>query len=193
MGVAIGGRHTVVEATTIPTPRRTVALTGVMVIILTRRLTTTPPLALTAGKRVLTARTDRRPPELATIHIRARTREAVLSRRRMAAEVRHRPITRTQEPMLRLDKVRVRMLNGAARTFREGTRALPWAITRGLMEQWQARRLRRAEKRRLRAPNGETAQPSKLPAETCMPGMMATFTRTPAMAGRSTTTEAGIR
>src|SRR5215467_14636826 len=67
MGVAIGGRHTLMVALTIPTPRRTVALTGAMVIILMRRLTMTPPQERTAGKGVPTALTDRRPPELAII------------------------------------------------------------------------------------------------------------------------------
>src|SRR5262245_22070308 len=116
MGAAIGGRRTVVGAFTILTPRRTVALTGAMVIILMRRVRTTPPRGLTAGTRVLTVRTGRRPPELATIHTPARTREAVRSRHRMGAEAQHRPIIRTQERTRRRDKVRVRMLNGAAPT-----------------------------------------------------------------------------
>jgi hypothetical protein len=191
MGAAIGGRHTVVEATTIRTPRRTVALTGAMVIILMRRLTMTTTLELTGGKPALTARTDRRPPERVTIHTLGRTLEEVVSRHLMAAEAQRRHITRTPERTRRPDKVRVRMLNGAAPTCREGTRALPWAIIRRPMEQWRAPRLRRAEKRRLRAQNGETAQPSKLPAATCMPGTTETFTRTQVMAGRSMIMEAG--
>src|SRR5690348_11822800 len=77
MGVVIGGRHMLMVALTIRTPRRTVALTGAMVIILMRRLTTTPPQELTAGKRVLTALTDRRPPELATIRTPGLMLEAV--------------------------------------------------------------------------------------------------------------------
>src|ERR1700757_2085768 len=80
MGAAIGGRHTVVEATTIPTPRRTVALTGAMVIILMRLLTMTTTLELTGGKPALTARTGRRPPEQVTIHTLGRTLEEHQSR-----------------------------------------------------------------------------------------------------------------
>src|SRR5262245_5787779 len=192
MEVAIGGRRTVVGATTIPTPRRTVALTGAMAIILTRRLTMITTREPTAGKGRLTALTGRRLPGLVTIPTRARTREAARSQHRMAAEVRRRPITRTQERTRRRDKVRVRMLNGAAPMCREGTKALPWVIIRPLMEQWQVPRLRRAERRPLPARNGETAQSVKLPAATCMPGTTETFTRTQGTAGRSTTTEAGI-
>src|SRR5689334_7311599 len=83
---AIGGRHIVTVAITILILRRTVALIGAMVIIRTRRLTMTTIRELTAGKRVRTAPTDQRPPEPATILTRARTREAVRSRHRMAAE-----------------------------------------------------------------------------------------------------------
>src|SRR5215469_11896214 len=108
MGVVIGGRHTVVGASTIPTLRRTVALTGAMVIILMRRLTMITIPVLMAGKGRLTALTDRQLPGLLTIRTQARTR--------------------------RRDKVRVPQPSGAARMFREGTKALPWAITRRLME-----------------------------------------------------------
>src|SRR5215470_12629447 len=66
-GAATGGRHTVVVVTTIPTPRRTVALTGAMVIILMRRLTMIQLRELTGGARLLTVRTDRRPVALLTI------------------------------------------------------------------------------------------------------------------------------
>jgi hypothetical protein len=192
MEAAIGGRHTVVGASTIPTPRRTVALIGAMVIILMRRLTMITIPVLMAGKGRLTALTDRRLPALVTILTRARTREAVRSQHRMAAGVQRRPITRTQEHTRRRDKVRVRMLSGVVPTYREGTKALPWVIIRPLMEQWQAPRLRREEKRPLPARNGETAQSVKLPAATCTPGTTETFTRTQGTAGRSTTTEAGI-
>lgn len=192
MEVAIGGRRTVVGATTIPTPRRTVALTGAMVIILMRRLTMITTREPTAGKGRLTVLMDRRLPALVTIPTRARTREAVRSQHRMAAEVQRRPITRTPEHTRRRDKVRVRMLNGAAPTYREGTKALPWVIIRTQMEQWQAPRLRRAERWPPLARSGEIAQPVKLPAATCTPGTTETFTRTQGTAGRSTTTEAGI-
>src|SRR4030095_10253619 len=105
MEVAIGGRRTVVGATTIPTPRRTVALTGAMVIILMRRLTMITTPEPTAGKGRLTVLRDRRLPGLVTIPTRARTREAVRSQHRMAAEAQRRPITRTQEHTRRRDKV----------------------------------------------------------------------------------------
>jgi hypothetical protein len=192
MGAAIGGRHTVVAATTIPTPRHTLALTGAMVIILMRRLTTTRPQELTAGKRVLTALTDRRPPELAIILTPGLMRGEPVFRLRMAAEAQHRRIIRTPVRTLRRGKVRARMLSGAARMCHEETRALPWDIIRRLMEQWQAPRPRRAERRPPPARSGETARPPKLPAATCMPGTMAMFIRTPGTVGRSTTTEAGI-
>jgi hypothetical protein len=134
MGAAIGGRHTVVGASTIPTLRRTVALTGAMVIILTRRLTMITTRELTAGTGVRMAPMARLLPVLGTTPTRARTREAVRSQHPMAAEVPRRPTTRTPERTHRHDKVRVRMLNGAAPMFREETRALPWGIIRLLME-----------------------------------------------------------
>src|SRR4029450_11766836 len=121
MEVAIGGRRTVVEATTIPTPRHTVALTGAMVIILMRRLTMITTREPTAGKGRLTVLTERRLPGLVTIPTRARTREAVRSQHRMAPEVRRRPIIRTREPTRRRDKVRVRMPTRAAPMVREET------------------------------------------------------------------------
>jgi len=164
-----------------------------MVIILMRRLTMTTTPELMAGKRVRMALTGRRLPGLVTIPTRERTREAVRSRHPMAVEVQRRPITRTREHTRRRDKVRVRVLNGAAPTYREGTKALPWVIIRPLMEQWQAPRLRREEKRPPLARSGETAQSARLPAAICMPGTMVTFTKTLGTAGRSTTTEAGTR
>src|SRR5438094_3636655 len=66
MGVAIGGRHTVAGASTIPTLRRTAALTGAMVIILMGRLTMITTRELTAGKRVRMVRMVRRQQELLT-------------------------------------------------------------------------------------------------------------------------------
>src|SRR4029450_11311224 len=191
MEVAIGGHRTVVGVTTIPTPRRTVALTGGMVTILMLRLTMTPPRELTAGKERLTALTGRRLPALVTIPTRERTREAVRSQHPMAAEVQRRPITRTLERTHRRDKVRIRMLNGAAPMYRGGTRAPRLVITLPPMERWQARQIRRAERWPLPARSGETAQSAKLPAAICMPGTTATFTRTPVTVGRSTIMEAG--
>src|SRR5262249_4007964 len=119
MGAAIGGRRTVVGASTIPTLRRTVALIGVTVTILMRRLTTTPPLALTAGKRVLTARTVRRLPGLVTILTPGRTLEAVRSRHLMEAGALHKRTTRTQARMRRPRKVLVRTPNWAARSVHQ--------------------------------------------------------------------------
>jgi hypothetical protein len=190
--VAIGGHLTVMVAFTIPGLRRTVALTGAMVIILMRRLTMITTREPTAGKGRLTVLTDRQLPGLVTILTRARTREALRSQHRMAAEAQRRPITRTQEHTRRRDKVRVRMLNGAAPTYREETKALPWVIIRPLMEQWQAPRLRKAERWPPLARSGEIAQLAKPLAATCTPDTMETFTRTQGTAGRSTTTEAGI-
>ena len=60
MGVAIGGRHTVMVATTIPTRGHTVArITGATVIII-QRLTMILLRELTDGNRLLMGRTDRR-------------------------------------------------------------------------------------------------------------------------------------
>src|SRR5678816_1368253 len=59
MGAAIGGRHTVMGATTIPTRGHTVApITGATVIII-QRLTMTLLPELTDGNRLLMGRTDR--------------------------------------------------------------------------------------------------------------------------------------
>src|SRR4029077_13124353 len=162
MGVVTGGRHTVVVASTIPTLRRTVALTGAMVIILTQRLTMTTTLELTGGKPALTVRTDRRLPELVTIHTPGRTLEEHQSRHLTAAEARHRHTIPTQARMRRRDKVPVPTLNGAAPMCHEETKALPWAITRRLMEPSQAPLLLKEAKWPLPAQNGETAQWVKL-------------------------------
>jgi hypothetical protein len=134
MGVDIGGRHIVVGDFIIPTLRRTVALTGAMVIILMRRLTMITIREHMAGRRVRMARTGRPLPVPVTIPTRARTPEAVRSQHPMAAEVQRRRTTRTRERTRRRDKVRVRMLNGAARMSLAETRALPWGIIRLLME-----------------------------------------------------------
>src|SRR5438045_4983235 len=121
MGVAIGGRHTVMWGTTIPTRRHTVAgITAVMVIIM-ERLTMTPPQELTAGSRLPMALTDRRHAALPTILIQVLMLGVLRCRHLMGPEVRHRPITRILGPMLRPDKVRVRMRSGAAPTCRAET------------------------------------------------------------------------
>src|SRR5438045_9189472 len=52
MGAAIGGRHTVVGASIIPTLLRTVALTGAMVVILMGRVTMITTRQRPPGNRV---------------------------------------------------------------------------------------------------------------------------------------------
>ena len=191
MGAAIGGRHTVMVVTTIPTRQRTVALiTGVMVIII-QRLTMTLPRERMVGNRQPMALTDRQRAAPVTILILGLTLAVPVFRRLMAAEAQRKPIIRTRAPMLRPDRVRARTLSGVAPMCREETRALPWAITRQRMEQWQAPLIRREEKWPLPARSGGTVQLVKLPAATCMPDTMATFTRTQVTAGRSTIMEAG--
>src|SRR4029077_7973126 len=192
MGVAIGGRHTVTGVTTIRTPRPTVELiTGVMVIII-QRLTMILLRELTDGNRLLMGRTDRRRAAPVTILTPALMRGVLQFRHLMAAEVQHRHITRTPAPMLRPDKVRALTRSGAVPTCREETRALPWAITQLRTVRWRAPLVRREEKWLLLARSGVTPLPAKLRAAICMPGTMAMFIRTPVMAGRSTTMEAGI-
>jgi hypothetical protein len=191
MGAAIGGRHIVMVATTIPTLPHTVALiTGVMVIII-QPLTMTLPREPMVGNRQPMALTDRRRAAPVTILILGLTLAVPVSRRLMGAEAQRKRTIRTQELMLRPDKVPIRMLSGEAPTSREETRALPWAITRLPMEQLQAPRIRKEEKWPLQARSGETLQQAKPPAATCMRDTMATFIRTPAMDGKSTTMEAG--
>src|SRR4029453_15112963 len=163
MGAAIGGRHTVTQVTITHTRRRTVAHIMATVII-TARLITTTTRELMDGKGVRLARTDLRPGELVIILTRERTHEAVRSRLLMAPEAQHKRITRTQAPMRRPDKVPVRMLNGAAPTSPGETRAVPWAIIRPPMEQWQAPQIRKEGKWRLQARSGETPQSVKPPA-----------------------------
>src|SRR5437667_3725167 len=135
MEAATGGRHTVVEASTIPTLRRTVAPTGATVIILMRRLTMITTRELMAGKRVRMAPMARPQQELLTILIPGPTPEALQSRLLTAVGVQRRRTTRTPGPMPKPGKAPVRTLSGAARMFPEKTRALPWDIIRLLMEQ----------------------------------------------------------
>jgi hypothetical protein len=157
MGAAIGGHHIVMVATTIPTPRRTVArITGDMVIII-QRLTMTLLRERMVGNRQPMALTDRRRAAPVTILILGLTLAAPVSRRLMGAEAQRKRTIRTREPMLRPDRDRARTLNGAARMCREETRALPWAITRPPMEQWQAPLIRKEEKWPLPARSGGTA------------------------------------
>src|SRR6266566_53595 len=146
-----------------------------------------------AGRRPPTARTDRRPEEPRITRTPAPPREGPRSRHPTAAEVQHRPIIRTREPMLRLGKVRVRPLSGAAPMCRTETRAPTHNITRLQTEQSDRSRVRKVAKPWARVPHGGTRRRAKPPAEICMPGTMVTFTKTPAMVGRSTTTAAGIQ
>src|SRR5207249_8918401 len=114
MGAATGGRHTVVGASTIPTLRRTVALTGAMVIILMRRLTMIITRELMAGNKQPMVLTDRQQEVPATIPTLALMPEALQSRPLTVLGVQRRRTIRTPEPMLRPDKVRVRTLSGVA-------------------------------------------------------------------------------
>ncbi len=191
MGAAIGGRHTVMVATTIPTRRRTVALTTEVMVIIIQRLTMTLLRERMVGNRQPMALTDRQQEVPVTILIPGLTLAAPVSRRLMGAEALRKRTIRTREPMLRPDRDRARTLSGVVPMSREETRVLPWAITPPPMEQWQAPLIRKEEKWQLPARSGETVQLVKLPAAICMPDTMATFTRTQVTAGRSTTTEAG--
>src|SRR5882762_130898 len=101
MGVAIGGHHIVMVATTIPTRGHTVArITGDTVIII-QRLTMIPLRELTDGNRLLMGRTDRQQEGPVTILTPALMREEPGLRLRMGVEAQHRHITRTPAPMLR--------------------------------------------------------------------------------------------
>src|SRR5689334_12671633 len=112
MGVAIGGRHTVVVATTIPTREHTVApITGATVIII-QPLTMTPQRELTGGNRLLMVRTDRRLAGPLTTLTLGPMLEAPASRHLTAAEAQPRHTTPTRVPMRRPDKVQLRTLNG---------------------------------------------------------------------------------
>src|SRR6266536_1534128 len=111
MGVAIGGHHIVMVATTIPTREHTVAHTTGATVIIIQRLTMTLLVELTDGNRLLMGRTDRQQ-EVPVIIL---TPELMLEARRCrhltAAEAQHKPITPILEPMLRPDKVRTRTLS----------------------------------------------------------------------------------
>ena len=135
MGVATGGRHTVMVVITIPTRERTVApITGVTVTII-QRLTMTLPRELMGGNRLLMGLTDRQLEGPVTILTLALMPAERVSRLRMGVEARHRRITHTPALMLRRDRVRARTLSGVVPMCREEIRALPWAITQLPMEQ----------------------------------------------------------
>ena len=158
MGAAIGGRHTVMVAITIPTQRRTVALTTGGMVIIIQRLTMTLPREPMVGNRQPMALTDRQRAAPVTILILGLTLAVPVFRRLMGAEAQRKRTIRTRELMLRPDRDRARTLNGGAPMSREETRALPPVITRPPMEQWQAPRIRREEKWPLQARSGETVQ-----------------------------------
>src|SRR5437763_17179489 len=119
MGVDTGGRHTPMGGTTIRTRRPTAGdiITGVMAIIM-RRLITTLPREPMAGNRLLPALMGRQRAEPRIILTPGLKPEAPAFRHLTAAEVQHRPITPTPEPMLRRDKVRIQTRNGVALTSR---------------------------------------------------------------------------
>jgi hypothetical protein len=193
MGVAIGGRHTVMVATTIPTRGHTVArITGATVIII-QRLTMILRRELMDGNRLLTGRTDRQQEVPVTILTPALMREVLQFRHLMVAEAQHRHITRTPAPMLRRDRARARMLSGVVPTYREETRALPRAITQPQMERWRAPLIRREEKWPLLARSGGIVRLVKLRAVICTLGTMVMRIRIQVMAGRSTIMEAGTQ
>jgi hypothetical protein len=193
MGVAIGGRHIVMVATTIPTRAHTVArITGATVIII-QRLIMILLRELTDGNRLLMGRTDRQQEGLVTILTPALMREVRGFQHLMGVEAQHRHITRTPAPMLRRDRVRARTLSGVVPTCREETRALPWVITQPRMERWRAPLVRREEKWLLLARSGGTVPLVKLPAVICTLGTMVMCIRIRVMAGKSTIMEAGTQ
>jgi hypothetical protein len=193
MGAAIGGRHIVMLVTTTPIRQRTVARIMEVMVITIQRLTMTLPRVLMVGNRQPTVLTARQRAAPVTILILELTHAVLQFRHPMAVEAQHRHITRTPAPMLRRGRVRARTPSGEAPMFREGTKALPRAIIQQRMEQWRAPLIRREEKWPLPARSGETVRLEKQPAATCMPGTMATFTRTQVMVGRSTITEGGTQ
>jgi hypothetical protein len=193
MGVAIGGRHIVMVATTIPTRGHTVVrITGATVIII-QRLTMILLRELTDGNRLLMGRMDRQQEGPVTILTPALMREVPAFRLRMVVEAQHRHITRIPEPMLRPDRVPARTLSGVVPMCREETRALPWVITQRRMERWPAPLVRREEKWLLQARSGGTVPSVKLPAEICTLGTMVMCIRIRVMAGKSTIMETGIQ
>ena len=193
MGAAIGGRHIVMLVTTTPIRQRTVARIMEVMVITIQRLTMILPRERMVGNRLPTVPTVRRRGAPVTILTPALTHEVLQFRHLMAAEAQHRPITHTRAPMLRPDRVRAQTLNGGAPMSRGETKVLPWPITRRPMEQWQAPLIRREERRPLRAQSGGIVRLVRLPAAICMPGTMATSTRTQVTAGRSMIMEAGTQ
>src|SRR5436309_7029663 len=127
-GVDIGGRHMPMGGT-ILTQRHTEVITARAMVIIMRRLITTLPREPMAGNRLLPALMGRQRAEPRIILTPGLTPEVPAFRHLTAAEVQHRPIIPTPEPMLRRDKVRIQTRNGVALTSRGGTRAPRWDIT----------------------------------------------------------------
>jgi hypothetical protein len=193
MAVAIGGRHTVMVATTILIRGHTaVRITGATVIIIQRPIMILLR-ELTDGNRLLMGRMDRPQEGPVTILTPALMREEPAFRLRMGVEAQHRHITRIPEPMLRPDRAPARTLSGVVPMCREETIALPWAITRRRTERWPAPLGRREEKWLLPARSGGTVPLVKVPAVICTLGTMVTCIRIRAMAGKSTIMEAGTQ
>src|SRR6266513_1377510 len=128
-GVDIGGRHTPMGPTILTQRHTEVIITARAMVIIMRRLITTLLQEPMAGNRLLPAPLGRQRAAAVTIHTPGHTPEAPAFRHLTAAEVQHRPITPTPEPMLRRDKVRIQTRNGVALTSRGGTRAPRWDIT----------------------------------------------------------------
>src|SRR5262249_26996525 len=185
MAAVIGGHHTVTEVPTILGPGLTVGLITVATVIITQRLTMTLPPGRTDGSRLLMVPTDRRRAALVTILTLAPMPEVGRCRRLTEVEVQHRPITRTQEPMLRPDRARARTLSGVAPMCRAVTRAQQWAITLLRTGQQPAFLHHKVVKLPGQAPHTEIPPLVKPQVATCTPGMTGMCTRTRAMAGRS--------
>src|SRR6266436_5164910 len=137
-GVDIGGRHTPMGPTILTQRHTEVIITARAMVIIMRRLITTLPREPMAGNRLLPALMGRQRAEPRITLTPGLTPEVQAFRHLTAAEVQHRPITPTPEPMLRRDKVRIQTRNGVALTSPEGTRAPRWDITPPRMERWQA-------------------------------------------------------
>ena len=166
---------------------------GVMVIII-QRLTMTLLRELMAGNGLPMALTDRRHGALVTILTPGLMREVLRFRHLMAAEAQHKHITHTPAPMRRRDKVRVpnSSMGQLLRVARKPER-YHGPLLDGQWNSGGRRRFAGRKSGRFQHEVGKFRRLGKLPAATCMPGTMATFTRTQVTAGRSTIMEAGTQ
>src|SRR4029434_8435073 len=103
MGVAIGGHHIVMVASTIPTRGHTVAPITEATVIIIQRLIMTPRRELTDVNRLLMGRTDRRLGVPVTILTPGLMHGGLQFRHLMGVEALRRHITRTLAPTLRPD------------------------------------------------------------------------------------------